>query len=78
MALYSRYIDLQVHENTLPWSASEGQIVEATSAPLEQSSLPESVRHPSKELKAEETHKKGKMIKKARYFLHILQTKKRK
>ena len=62
MVLYSRYINLKVHETTLPLSASEGQMVEATSAPLEQGSLPVSVRHPSKESKAEETHKKGKMI----------------
>ena len=64
MVLYSRYINLKVHETTLPLSASEGQMVEATSAPLEQGSLPVSVRHPSKESKAEETHKKGKMIRK--------------
>ena len=36
-------------------------MVEVASPSLERGSLPELVRHPSKELKAEETHKKGKM-----------------
>ena len=37
-------------------------MVEATSPSLEQDSLPWLVRHQSKVSKAEETHKKGKMI----------------
>ena len=48
--------------DTLPWSAAEGQMVQATSPSLEGGSLPQLVRHPSKETKAEETRKKGKMI----------------
>ena len=43
-------------------------MVEATSPSLERGSLPQSVRHPSKESKAEETCKKGKMIKKGDSF----------
>ena len=37
-------------------------MVEATSHSLKRGSLPQLVRHPSKESKAEETHKKGKII----------------
>ena len=51
------------HLQSEPWSTKEGQMVEATSPSLKQGSLPQSVRHPSKESKAEETLKKGKMIK---------------
>ena len=47
---------------TLPWSAPEGQMVKATSPSIKQDSLPQLVRHLSEESKAEETHKKGKMI----------------
>ena len=46
----------------LPPSVAEGQMVEATSPSLERGSLPQLVRHPFKELKAEETCKKWKMI----------------
>ena len=49
--------------DTLPRSAAEGQMVMATSPTLERGSLPQSVRHPSKESKVEETRNKGKMIK---------------
>ena len=41
-------------------------MVEGQSPSLEQGSLPRLVRHPSKESKAEETRKKGKMITKNR------------
>ena len=41
---------------------AEGQMVKAISPSVERGSLPQLVRHPSKESKAEETHKKGKMI----------------
>ena len=37
-------------------------MVEATSPSLERGSLPQLLRHPSKESKAEETRNKGKMI----------------
>ena len=45
-----------------PLSAAEGQKDEATIPSFKWGSLPQFVRHPSKESKAEETHKKGKMI----------------
>ena len=48
--------------DTLPWSAAEGQRVEATSPSLKPGSLPQLVRNPSKESKAEETRTKGTMI----------------
>ena len=48
--------------DTLPQSAAEDKIVEATSPSLEQGSLPQLVRHSSKESKAEETRKNRKMI----------------
>ena len=46
----------------LPPSVAEGQMFEAASPSLERGSLPQLVRHPFKELKAEETCKKWKMI----------------
>ena len=46
--------------DTLPRSAAEGQIFKATSPSFEWGILPQLVRHPSKESKAEETHKNGK------------------
>ena len=48
--------------DTLAWSAAEGQMVQAASPSLERGNLHQLVRHPSKESKAEETRKKGKMI----------------
>ena len=39
------------------------KMVKATSPSLERGSLPQLVRHQSKELKAEDTRKKGKIIK---------------
>ena len=50
------------HLQSEPWSTKEGQMVEATSPSLKQGSLPQLVRHPSLESKAEETLKKGKLI----------------
>ena len=48
--------------DSLPWSAAEGRMDQATRHSPEQGSLPHLVRHPPKELKSEETRKKGKMI----------------
>ena len=39
--------------DTLPWSAAEVQMDQATSHSPERGSLPQLVRHPSKEFKAE-------------------------
>ena len=46
-------------------------MVEATSPSQERGSLPQLVRHPSKESKAEETSKKGKIIKKLSTIVYI-------
>ena len=56
--------------DTLPWSAGEGQIVKAKSPSLEWCILPQLVRHPSKESKAEETQKKRKMITIKKLYKH--------
>ena len=48
--------------DTLQQPAAEGQMVEATSPSLELGSLPQLVRHPSKESKAEKNQQRRQMI----------------
>ena len=56
----SQYINPPLGHGTI--NINMVNMVEATSPSLEQGNLPQLVRHPSKESKAEETRKKGRMI----------------